>query len=317
LIGHFNADELASYRAGAVRQGRAARIRVHLAACARCAQIEVGLADVSRLLAGIPAPPMPDQLAERVEAAIAAEAAHRAAGTEVTARGYTDPASGTAPARIPGRPDLPERSRRPRRRWRMPDMSSRLLLRGLAASAAVVLIVGGGLLLANAGRKPQNPTSGRAAVAPHVHGATPLGFTSVRYSNGGRYVYTDAMTSNTDYTDDAKLEHGIRGAIKTSPSFGGSTNSTPMPDVGTARTSNATSGTKASVAFPLSQLAACLTAVTSGKTVDFTQLARYLGRPVAIIVFEPAGAVFDVMVVGTACGSTDQDIIKRLTIPRF
>src|SRR6185437_15179766 len=62
LIGHFNADELASFRAGTLRDSKAARISAHLSTCPQCASVHAGLGDVSLLLGSIPAPSMPETM---------------------------------------------------------------------------------------------------------------------------------------------------------------------------------------------------------------------------------------------------------------
>ena len=139
---HVNAVQLARYREDALRPGKAARIGRHLSGCAKCSAIDSDLAAVSVMLASVSVRPMPEQVASRLQLAIASEAAARAA----QAPGLAGSASAAAPAGagvpVPGRPDLPERSRS-RPRWlRMPSLSSPLLLRGLAATAAVVVIAG-------------------------------------------------------------------------------------------------------------------------------------------------------------------------------
>ncbi len=88
----------------------------------------------------------------------------------VAGRMSRDDAGG--PAHTPGRPDLPERGRGGRgrrgtsRRFRMPNWSSPLLLRGLAAAGAVVIIAGAGLLFTqghnNSGSNAGSAGSGSA-----------------------------------------------------------------------------------------------------------------------------------------------------------
>ncbi len=166
MISHFSADELADYRAGSISAGRAARIGAHLSGCSECSQLSSDLDGVSRLLSSIPVPPMPHRVTEHLQAIIAAEASQRttavpvasgAAGTAGTAG-----TAGSLPVQVPGRPDLPRRRGHRARRLRMPDWSTPLLLRGLAAAGVLVLLVGGGVLLANRGAVTGTPTAGRA-----------------------------------------------------------------------------------------------------------------------------------------------------------
>src|SRR5260370_39919511 len=113
---HWSSDTLASYQVGGVSRRRAARIRAHLARCARCTGVSSDLAEVSNLLASIQLPGIPDHLAERLRTALAAEASARAASPgQVTdlgaaAPGLADPAS---QALLPGRPHLADPPPRP------------------------------------------------------------------------------------------------------------------------------------------------------------------------------------------------------------
>jgi hypothetical protein len=322
LIGHFNADELASYRAGIVRQRRAVRIEAHLVACAKCSQIDVSLTDLSRVLASIPRPAMPELLSERVEAAIAAEAANRASAGVVPGPEHAD-SRAPEPVSTPGRPDLPRRARRQRRRWEMPDWSSPWLVRSLAGAAALVILVGGGVMLANMQNR-----SAPAASAPAPHSpAKSVGFSAaapLRYEASGRPVYTDAVTSNADYTD-ANLADGVRRAVASSaqamPAPNTQASHAAAPTAGGTGAPSLSNGAAQSTPshvgkFRISQLEACLSVVTDGRAVLLTEVARYLGNPVAIIVLKPAGAVFDVIVVGAACGHSGGDVIRTMSVPR-
>src|SRR6266581_3420341 len=58
---------------------RGARITAHLGGCERCTALDGQLAGVRSLLASVPAPAMPDSVAQRLDAMLAAEAAQREA----------------------------------------------------------------------------------------------------------------------------------------------------------------------------------------------------------------------------------------------
>jgi hypothetical protein len=138
---HVSVEILALYREGAVSPRKAAGIASHLSDCSSCAGIIGDLANVSALLTATQLPPMPDVLVVRIEAVIASESALRAAsslGDRARAQAADAPAASATgastagaggPQHIPGRPDLPERSRRRGRRFRLPGLSSPLLLR--------------------------------------------------------------------------------------------------------------------------------------------------------------------------------------------
>src|SRR5437764_3314482 len=111
MTGHPDADALAACREGLLGRRRSARIRAHLARCSRCAALDGGLAEVTALLASVPAPRMPDGLAARLDAVLAAESAARARA-EAPAPATEAPAAAAA-ASGPARP-----GRRPRA-WRV------------------------------------------------------------------------------------------------------------------------------------------------------------------------------------------------------
>ena len=199
------------------------------------------------MLAAVQLPPMPDTITERLQLAIASEATARTAastaagavptvsltdagGSSLAATGAEiDSGAGAGagasagtdaeePGLTPGRPDLPERARGRSWRFRMPDWSSPLVLRGLAAAGAVVVIAGAGLLFVHgqAGQEGSaNSGSGGAAAGPRhpapLPAATGKGLSHGRYSavNGpvslnyrlkGKIATARALTSHHNYT---------------------------------------------------------------------------------------------------------------------
>jgi hypothetical protein len=328
LIGHFSADELASYRAGAVSPRRAARIDAHLAGCDRCAGVDAGLADVSVLLASVPVPPMPDRLAERLNAALAAEAERRTAGamaSAVTSDGAKTSAraaaaaaagkNGDEAAHVPGRPDLPDRATGPRRRPRLPDWSSPLLVRGLAVAGVLVLVAGGVLLITHV--SPMNSTSTSAsAPRPAVHqypaaernsGIATAGLgASVRYRYNGKNAITSVMTANIDYTP-ANIARGIRRNAELKEIMAGAVPiNAPTPAF--APRASAEVGH-----VPISRIAGCLSALAVSDSVTLVQVARYLSKPALVVILSPVDNLFHVIVVGLACSAGHKDIVARLT----
>lgn len=109
---HLDYETLADLAEGLLDDEQAASANDHLVDCDECLSRSADLADVSQLLADAPVPPLPIELAQRIDDAIAAEstAAPAAAGTP------------------------------PRRRRN---------LRLLSAAAAAVVAVGGGALVGN------------------------------------------------------------------------------------------------------------------------------------------------------------------------
>lgn len=326
MIGHFSAEQLASYRAGAVSDGKAARIRSHLHGCTRCAQVDYDLGGLSELLASIPTPPMPDHLTERLRSALAAELAQRAVGATsmealeaglVTTDGLVT-VGGSAPGGTPGRPDLPDRRRWRTRPWRLPDLSAPLLLRGLAATAVVVVLVGGGLLLANAGGGRLESTAAKPAGAGRAPRARlPASYNAsgtqiqLQYQHDGKYSYTNAVATDANYTK-ANLPAGVRQELADTPSVSG----VPAPSQASQAREHAHAPSPTLKKFDVGRLESCLSTVAAGRLVLLVEVARYAGIPAAIIVLRPVGGAFDVIVVGEGCGASGQDVITRLAVPR-
>lgn len=315
MIGHFNADDLASYRAGIVSESRAARISAHLSGCPQCADVHSGLDDLSQMLASIPAPPMPETLTARVHAAISHEAAQRGAATSAFSEVGRAAADDGSSVRIPGRPDLPERAKRPGRRPRIMAWSPPLLVRGLAAAGVIVLLVGGGIMLANqrsvqmsgtaAGPNTHRPIRSRHNNSAAV-GSTPT--VVLRYQHGAESAYANAVTSDVSYTK-ANLPAGIRSEVASTRQIGNA-GSTAVPATAQPRPGRALSHTT------VGRLESCLSSLASGRgLVLLVDVARYLRQPATIIVFRQVNSAYDVIVVGVACGATSQDIITSLSVP--
>jgi hypothetical protein len=74
---HLDYDVLADLAEGLLDEAKARSAQEHLAGCAECGDRAAELAEVSRVLAEAPVPPMPAHLVDRLDAALAAEAAAR------------------------------------------------------------------------------------------------------------------------------------------------------------------------------------------------------------------------------------------------
>ena len=323
---HLSAEALALHREDAVSAREAANIRAHLAECPRCSAIDALLADLPRVLSATQLPPMPQAVQARIQMVIAGEAVARGAASLAPDAGaaaatgddaVTRQPGAFTPAQIPGRPDLPERQRRWLPRFPMPDWSSPLMLRGLAAAGAVVVIVGAGMLFANA--RTATSSSGGTAAAPQAHSAasgptaagkhvarrpaagSPVG---VSYRLNGRVATTTALVRDGNFNKHS-LPGEVRRDVASFPRM--STNAGAQPQHAAA----SLPGT-----FDISQLESCLNTVASGRMILVTEIARYLDTPAAIIVLRSARAgVFNVVVVGFACSAGNPAIITTLTVP--
>ena len=153
---HLDTDVLAEFRAGLITGRRGARISAHLAGCDRCAVLDDQLARVSALLASVPAPAMPDSVAQRLDTVLAAEAARRDDPERVHGDGARESAA-------PGRPAANRRSRLAT--WRV-----------LVPAAAVVLAAGGfGLSQLDLGQGSESAASSAAGAAQATSAAKSAG----------------------------------------------------------------------------------------------------------------------------------------------
>ena len=152
-MSHLDTDVLAEFRAGLITGRRGAKIAEHLAGCDRCTAVDDQLAGVSVLLASVPAPAMPDSVAQRLDAALAAEVA----GRNDPERTGPEPSRKTEPA--------PRRARH--RGFRLP---SPRVLAPVAVAAAVVL-AGGGYALSRIASPAGQVASSAAGSAPSVAGS--------------------------------------------------------------------------------------------------------------------------------------------------
>lgn len=72
---HLDYEALADFAEGILDEGKATSTEEHLAHCDDCRRRAAEVAEVSRVLARAPTPPMPAHLVDRLDAALAAEAA--------------------------------------------------------------------------------------------------------------------------------------------------------------------------------------------------------------------------------------------------
>ena len=314
---HADLETLAAFREELLPRRRARRVAAHLAHCTQCAGLDARLADVPGLLASAPAPPMPDALAARIEAAIAAEAAGRAVtsvpgtgGTELAAAADGPAGAGTAPpAGVTPAPDVADGATRGHRRRPPARDRSRLALRIAAAAAAVVVVGGGGYGVSRLFSSPAPPaTASRATgsvpgVAPQEHGPRHLG-TALSGGAGARNGASSPnpaepgiMASGTNY-----LPGRLRAQVEAALTEVNRPAATPSPFSPLAS----------------SRIARCVARVTGGKRRPLlVDHARFEGKPATVIVV-PAGRpnLARVVVVGPACSATVTDQLASTTLPR-
>ena len=283
MSGHVDAESLALCAEGQLSRRRTVRVRTHLAGCAECARTAAALAGVTTRLSQVPVPPMPAAVAARLDAALSAESARRAASPAA-------PPTSAAPP-TPAAPPAPE----PRPPRRGPLWSPRAL-RILAVTGATLVVAGGtGYAVSQfSGSGSSSSASSSSGTAPSpvpaagrhsaVEGAPNVSSPGSRVihphtspnapSSVPRYVRT-----GTDY------RHGTLAAQAKStlaeytvPGFSGS------------------------AMLPASRVPAavrsCVSHVARGRPVRLVDLARYQQRPAIVIVL---GHSDTVTVVSYAC----------------
>jgi hypothetical protein len=317
---HYSADVLGSYSAGLLSVRKRARISSHLSVCARCTGTSAEITAVSVVLRSVPAPQLPESVTARIEMVIARESAVRAGSAAAAPNGFAASEHAQAPGRadIPGRPDLPERPRRTPRRLRMSQAGSPLVLRALATTGVLVLVVAAGFLFANRlGSSSSGPSARRASSYAPRAAALPA-TRSLTYHVGRALETTSVVTSHADLTPKTLAGQVRKDARSYSAMMSGGVNvsasSTPAPSAATTPTS---AGTRLGV-FRAGVLEGCLTRIAAGRTVLTAEVARYLGRPAAIIVLAPVATsnIFKVFVVGLACSASVSDLITSLKVSR-
>ncbi|WP_282087699.1 anti-sigma factor family protein [Streptomyces tendae] len=132
MTGHPDVAEIADLAEGLLPTARTTEVRQHLEGCALCADVYASLAEIQERLGSLPAPaPMPDDVAARIDAALAAEPPPGIAdGTRVSRETSTPvdrPAGHARPASTgPGRKDRRRGGRR------------RIAVLGAVAAAAAI-----------------------------------------------------------------------------------------------------------------------------------------------------------------------------------
>lgn len=282
---HLEADVLADFRAGLITGRRGGKISAHLAGCDRCTALGHQLAGVTTLLASVPAPVMPDSVAQRLDTVLAAEAASRRDSPE---------RAGREPSRDTGA--SPRRAAH--RGFRRPSLR---VLVPVAAAAAVILAGGGyGLSLLAHGPGSQatasaaGGTASRAAksVASSANRGAPL--QSGRAGASARSPLLPAasvtvVTSGTDFQA-ATFEEQLTGVLRVPPA---------------ADSEQAASA----------RVQGCVQRVAGGASLVRVLSARYDGQPATIIVAR-TGTHDTAWVAGSGCSSTNRDVLRTTSLPQ-
>ncbi|MDT0301986.1 hypothetical protein [Streptomonospora wellingtoniae] len=205
MTSHVDAETLALSAEGLLEDDDESTVQQHVADCAACAAQRSELADVTRALAEVPAAPLPDSVAEQLEAAVRAETESRRAEGGGSGSGGSDGGSGdgsTAAGSGPPTPGLPPNVVPMRRRW----------INYLAVAAAAVVVVGGGTAVMRG--FVSDPVDGRLAGpgdGASEHSA---------HKDAGLAYHPVVVESGTVYTEDRLTEQAggvLRQSDPTTP----------------------------------------------------------------------------------------------------
>jgi hypothetical protein len=278
---HLDHDVLAEFRAGLITGRRGARIAAHLAGCDRCTALDGQLAGVSVLLASVPAPALPDRVAQRLDTVLAAEVARR--DNPERARG-----DGAGTSAAPGRP-AGHRG--------FPPWTWRVLV---PAGAAVVLAAGGfglsqighgslnGSATSSAGRAAQASSGVKSAASrANAPAASPIQGVLPRplRMTPANFLTT---TSSTDFAR-ATLKQQVEADLR-APTVPGTTH------------------------LPSAPVRACVRWLAGGDTLQLVENARFEDQP-ALLVVARAGQDDTAWITVPDCSATNRHVLATTSVP--
>jgi hypothetical protein len=297
---HLDTDVLAEFRAGLITGRRGARITAHLGGCERCTALDEQLAGVRSLLASVPAPAMPDGVAQRLDMVLAAEVAQRNAAGRAAARGEAAPRdqaerAGGDGAREPSAPRRPGGNR-----------GFRLLaLRVLAPAAAVVVLGAGvyGLSHLNLG------SSSSSAASSTAGGATRTAPSAASGAESAGHVNAPAAGPSKGAGPQSR---GITPA-----SFSLVTGQRNLTRAGLAQQVRAAllvPASARSTKTPPRQLRGCVAKLADGHMLELVESVRFEGRPATLIVAR-TGARDTAWIAAPDCSDTYSHVLATTTLP--
>jgi hypothetical protein len=282
---HPDSEVLAEFRAGLVTGRRGARISAHLAACERCTGVCDQLAEISTLLAAVPASAMPDAVAQRLESVLAAEAGHRASSERAVGDSAPDPVAGSPP----------------RRHW-----DFRLVtLRVLAPAAAVVLLAAGGFGLSRIAGSSTSSQAATSGVAPAASSAQ---------AQAGAAAVPSASAPSRSREAPANIEAPAKLGVVTSGTDYQPATLAPVLE----RELRLHSGATVSVPdLTPASLRGCVLRVISGihpGTLLWVERAHYQGLPATVIVAR-SGHDDVAWVTAAGCSASSDHVLATMTLP--
>jgi len=277
---HLDTDVLAEFRAGLITGRRGVTIAAHLAGCDRCTALDDKLAGVSALLASVPAPPMPDSVAQRLEVALTAE---------VRRRNYPERAHVDRPGE-----SVAHDRRAAKRGFRLATW--RVLV---PAGAAMVLLAGGGYGLSRLVGGTGSPQSFSAAAGTASSAAAG---SAAKSANQAR-PSAAAAPVNPAASAGSQLRSPNR-IVNLSPATLGQYVEAQLRLPAAARPTKAGS----------SQVLGCVHLLAGTAPPVLVQSVRFDGQPATLIVAR-TGQDNRVWVAGPDCSAGHRDVLDTVTVP--
>jgi len=278
---HPDTDVVAEFRAGLITGRRGVKIAAHLAGCDRCTALDDQLAGVSALLASVPAPPMPDSVAQRLDTVLAAE---------VTRKNYAERAQVHRPGES-GAHDRPAAKRGFRlATWRVL----------VPAGAAMVLLAGGGYGLSRiVGGPGSQPTFSSAAggVASSAAG-----------SSAGKAA-SHALPPEAAPLSPAPT---ARSQLK-SPNHVVNVSAATLRQHVEAELNRPAASRPTKVTS--AQLRGCIHLLAGNAPLVLVESVQFEGQPATIIVAR-TGRDDTAWVAGPGCSASSRDVLDTITVPQ-
>ena len=282
---HLDTDVLAEFRAGLITGRRGTRIAVHLAGCDRCTALDDRLAGVSALLASVPAPAMPDRVAQRLDTVLAAEVARR---------DYPERAQGDS-SRESGTRDRAAANR-----------GFRLLSLRVLAPVAVVLLAAGGYgvsRMISPGNPPTTSAAGSAAVPA-----------SSAASAGSAASPGRAARSAGGALVPAVRPHPASAAASRVVISQANFSSSPATLKHQVETELAVPVTSRTTQPASSLVQGCVQRMVGGYELVRVESAHFEGRPATLIVAR-TGQDDTAWIAGPDCSATNRHVLAMTSVP--
>lgn len=241
---HLDPDVLAEFRAGLITGRRGAKVAAHLAECERCSALSDQLAEVSALLAAVPAPAMPDSVAHRLESVLAGEVTRKDDSERAGGDSSRDRVKHRRPARHRG--------------FRL------VAVRVLAPAAAIIVLAAGGYGLSHLSGAPTSSTASGTEAEPSAANAS----AGSAKGTAGRAEFPEIPGSSSFLVVNSPTDYG--------PATLGQQLAQQVDQKGRTR---AAAGQR-----PSARLLACVLHLTGGVSPVLVENAHYQGQPATIIV---------------------------------